>query len=211
MKGKQLVFVDDSGDPGFKGATSKNFVMAAAVFVDSKEATMLNHKINEFRKSLGWSDEAEFKFRKTNKKIIKELLGIVSDFDFDVYVVFVDKSSYGRLLPVFDQEKLYNWTVKELLRRIPLEEAIVKIDGRSDKKDRRRVASYLRKEINVNGKKILKVGPEDSVNDNLIQLADLIAGAVNRSMLCDKTDANDYISIIESHIVVLERLDLGNK
>lgn len=211
MAEKQLVFIDDSGDPGFRGATSPNFVMAAAVFVNKAMATKLNKAISDFRRSLGWQEGTEFKFRKTNKRIIKELLGLISGFDFDIYAVYVDKTSYKNMLSVIDQEKLYNWTIKELLKRIPLNEAIVKIDGRSDRQNRRRVASYLRREVNVGEKKIAKVGPENSVNDNLIQLADLIAGAINRSMLLDKTDAKEYISIIESHIVVLEKLDLGDK
>ena len=29
---KQLIFIDDSGDPGFKSVSSDNFVMAAALF-----------------------------------------------------------------------------------------------------------------------------------------------------------------------------------
>lgn len=211
MTERQLVFIDDSGDPGFRGATSPNFVMVAAVFVDKAVATELNRVISEFRNSLGWQGEAEFKFRKTNKKIIKELLGLISAFDFDVYAVYVDKNSYRNMLSVIDQEKLYNWTIKELLKRIPLDGAIVKIDGRSDKQNRRRVASYLRREVNIGQRKIARVSPENSVNDNLIQLADLIAGSINRSMLLDKTDAKEYISIIEGHIVVLEKLNLGDK
>ena len=72
---KQLVFIDDSGDPGFKaGASSNNFIMASAVFIDEKIATKVNCAISDFRRSLGWQDETEFKFRKTNKCIIKQRL-----------------------------------------------------------------------------------------------------------------------------------------
>ena len=35
---RQLVFIDDSGDPGFKKASSSNFVMAAALFIEPKTA-----------------------------------------------------------------------------------------------------------------------------------------------------------------------------
>ena len=51
---KQLVFVDDSGDPGFKSVSSVNFVMACAVFVNPKIATDLNMEISNFRRSLKW-------------------------------------------------------------------------------------------------------------------------------------------------------------
>lgn len=210
-KSGQLIFIDDSGDPGFKGATSSNFVMASAVFIEPEVATEVNKVISDFRRSIGWNDETEFKFRKTNKKIVKELLGLVQAYDFQVFAVYVDKSSYERILPVFDKEKLYNWTIKELLTIIPMNEAIVKIDGRSSREHRLRVASYLRHEINVNDHKIRKIKTEDSINDNLIQLADLVAGAINRSMHPEKTDARDYLDVINKKVAQIKRLDLSDK
>ena len=44
-KNKQLIFIDDSGDPGFKKTSSSKFVMAAAVFINSKEAVKLSKQI----------------------------------------------------------------------------------------------------------------------------------------------------------------------
>lgn len=208
----QLIFIDDSGDPGFKGTTSANFVMASAVFIRPEVATELNRHISDFRKSLGWQDEAEFKFRKTNKQIIKQLLSEICKYDFRVYAVYVDKSSCERMLPVFDREKLYNWTIKELLSIIPMNEAYVKIDGRSSKEHKLRVVSYLRREINTAQQhKIKKIKTEDSTKDNLIQLADLVAGSINRSMQQNKTDAQEYLTILKKKIATIQRLDLKNK
>lgn len=136
---EQLIFIDDSGDPGFRGATSNNFIMAAAVFIDPITATEVNKVISDFRQSLGWREETEFKFRKTNKQIIKQLLCAVCRYHFKIYAVYVDKNSYKRMLPVFDREKLYNWTVKELLCIIPMSEASVKIDGRSSREHKLRM------------------------------------------------------------------------
>lgn len=208
---KQLIFVDDSGDPGFRGATSSNFIMASAVFTSSEVATKLNDLIDEFRKSLGWQEEAEFKFRKTNKQIVKDLLEVVSKHDFEICAVYVDKSTYARILPVFDEEKLYNWTIKELLKTIPLNDASIVIDGRSTREYRLRTASYLRREINASSHKIIDIKTRDSAKDNLIQLADLIAGAINRSMQKDKTDSKTYYKIIKRNIASIKRLDLKNK
>lgn len=208
---KQLIFIDDSGDPGFKGGSSANFVMSSAVFIDSAVATKVNLAISEFRKNLGWQDEAEFKFRKTNKTIIRQLLQIVCKYDFKIYAVYVDKSSYSKMLPMIDKEKLYNWTVKELLMTIPLDNAYVKIDGRSTREHKLRFASYIRREINIGSRKICSFRPEDSTKDNLVQLADLISGAINRSMQPQKTDSKDYIKILKPKIARIERLDLESK
>lgn len=46
---KQLVFIDDSGDPDFKTASSSNFVIAAAVFIDPAVAILLSTRISEYR------------------------------------------------------------------------------------------------------------------------------------------------------------------
>ena len=172
---KSLVFIDDSGDPGFRGATSANFVMAAALFIDSEVATIVNKTISDFRISLGW------------------------------------QASYGHLLPILNKEKLYVWAIKELLKIIPLENAYIKIDGRSSKNYRKRVSSYLRHEINTENYKIGRIKQEDSVKDNLIQLADLIAGSINRSLQTEKSDAGDYLALLKKNIARIERLKFGDE
>ena len=43
---KQFVFIDDSGDPGFKGAaSSQNFIMAAVLFNDPDSVMYTNNNI----------------------------------------------------------------------------------------------------------------------------------------------------------------------
>ena len=71
---KQLVFIDDSGDPGFKSESSDNFVMAAALFIDPEVAESLMHEIDDYRKSLGWKYNHEFKFTKNPKDVVSEML-----------------------------------------------------------------------------------------------------------------------------------------
>ena len=205
-KARQLVFVDDSGDPGFKKASSSNFVMAAALFVDSEVAVSLSKRISDYRKTLGWRDDYEFKFTKIRKDIIIKLLEIVSDYNFQIYAVYVDKPSFYQTISIIDKEKLYNWTIKELLVSMPLRDAKIEIDGRSSKQNMHKMATYIRREINSSGDKKLKIKFENSVNDNLIQLADLIAGSINRSMCRDKTDSKIYIDIIKDKISQIRRI-----
>lgn len=203
---KQLVFIDDSGDPGFKDISSDNFVVAAALFIDPDEATSLSERISEYRRSLGWRDDYEFKFAKIRKDIIVELLEMVARYDFQIYVVYVDKTTFRWTAPIIDKEKLYNWTIKELLAIMPITYAKIEIDGRSSKQNMRKTATYLRRELNSDKERKLEIKFEDSTSDNLIQLADLIAGSVNRSMT-KKTDAMTYISIIEDKIAKIKRID----
>ena len=64
-----LVFIDDSGDPGFKveKGSSKVFVIAMVIFKDNLEAERASLTIKELRRKLKMSDLSEFKFNKSSK------------------------------------------------------------------------------------------------------------------------------------------------
>lgn len=209
--GKQLIFIDDSGDPGFKAVSSDNFVMAAALFIDPEVAESIMREIDEYRKLLGWRYNHEFKFTKNPKNVVVEMLRRVSDYDFKVYAVYIEKSDFREITPAmapfFDREKLYNWTIKELLREIPLEVAKITIDGRSSKQNMKNTKTYLRREINGDNSKKLDIKFDDSVTTDLLQLADLIAGSINRSLQPDKTDSKDYINIFRDKIVKIQKIN----
>ncbi len=204
------MFIDDSGDPGFKAVSSDNFVMAAALFIDPEVAESLMHEIDDYRKSLGWKDNHEFKFTKNPKNVVSEMLRRAREYDFKIYAVYIEKSDFREITPAmspfFDREKLYNWTIKELLREIPLETAKITIDGRSSKQHKKDTATYLRREINSDNSKKLEFKFDDSVKTDLLQLADLIAGSINRSLQPDKTDSKDYISIFQDKIVKIQKI-----
>ena len=64
-----LVFVDDSGDSGFKfnKGSSPYFVIACVIFDDILEAERASLAIKMLRRDLGLSDNHEFKFTKAVK------------------------------------------------------------------------------------------------------------------------------------------------
>ena len=207
---KQLVFIDDSGDPGFKSVSSDNFVMAAALFIDSKNAVSVMREIGSYRKELGWRYNHEFKFTKNPKNIVIELLKRVNQYDFRVYAVYIDKDDFRKItpgmVPFFDKERLYNWMIKELLQEMPIKTAKITIDGRSSKQNMRNTKTYLRREISGDGVKV-DIKFEDSARADLLQLADIIAGSVNRSLQTNKTDTKKYISMLGSKIAKIRKID----
>lgn len=203
---KKLVFIDDSGDPGFKKTSSNNFVMAAAVFIDSVVAEELSNRIDEYRKTLRWRKNVEFKFSKDRKEIVIELLNIICEYDFEIYAVYINKSRFGNIMDVVDKDKLYNWTIAELLGIIPPKNMKVKIDGRSGRQNMKNTAAYLRHRLK-NRSWQLEIGFEDSRNNNLIQVADLVAGSINRSFESSKTDAQKYIRILRDKIRIIKEIE----
>ena len=207
---KQLIFIDDSGDPGFKSVSSDNFVMAAALFIDPKNAESVMREIGSYRKELGWRYNHEFKFTKNPKNIVMELLKRVNQYDFRVYAVYIDKVDFRKItpgmVPFFDKERLYNWMIKELLREMPIKTAKITIDGRSSKQNMRNTKTYLRREISGDGVKV-DIKFEDSTRADLLQLADIIAGSGNRSLQTNKTDTKKYISMLGSKIAKIRKID----
>jgi hypothetical protein len=199
---KQLVFIDDSGDPGFKldRGSSKHFVIACVIFDDTLDAEETALQMKKFRRDLGWRQDREFKFNKTKKSYVKELLAVVCLSTFTVRAICVDKSQvYSRELKN-KQDSFYNYAIKEVLAKSQnLNKASVRLDGHSGRAYKKSAITYLRREVNMSSSKISKVKFVDSKTDNLIQLADLVAGSILRSTQPDKTDSGDYLDILKKH------------
>ncbi|MCA9350745.1 DUF3800 domain-containing protein [Candidatus Saccharibacteria bacterium] len=200
---KQLVFIDDSGDPGFKlgKGSSSHFVIACVIFDDTLDAEETALAIKKFRREIGWADEREFKFNKTKKSIVLQLLQKVSQSKFRVRAICIDKSLIRSHELKSKQDSFYNYAIKEVLSKTTdLNAANIRLDGHSGRNYKKSATAYFRREINSSSQKIAKVRFVDSKTNNLIQLADLTAGAILRSTQTGKTDSLDYLKILEKRI-----------
>ena len=206
---KQLIFIDDSGDPGFnKKASSEIFLMAAVVFDDSKDASLANERIAAIRRHLHWRPNREFKFRKVDKKTKMYFLQEIYFCNFSIYAVYVNKLDYPAMFRFHKKEPLYTWSIKELIKTIHLNQAQIVIDGECGRNHKLHLSSFLRKGVGTEGRNIRNIKVRDSRSDNLIQLADMVAGAINRSFQTDKTDSDSYIGIIQKKIKNIKKLKL---
>ena len=205
LKTKQLVFIDDSGDPGFKvdkGATS-HFVIACVIFEDSLVAEETAVAIKKYRRNLGFSDRTEFKFTRSRNVIKKGFLKVVSKFNFKIRVIVVDKSVINSEELQTSHDSFYNYFTKQVLfhSKGALHNARIRLDGHGNKLFKRNLSTYLRKELNGKNKKIMKnMRLVDSKKDVLIQMADMIAGAIRRSYDTRKTENKNYRKIINKKI-----------
>ncbi|MFH1563498.1 MAG: DUF3800 domain-containing protein [Nitrospirota bacterium] len=196
-----LVFLDDSGDPGFKiGKGSSNvFVIALIIFDDNLEAEETAIKIKRLRREIGKDDRFEFKFNKCSQVLRCHFLSTIADCRFRVRALVMRKDRiYGEELRK-SKESFYAYTVKMVLKHSndTIRDAKLKIDGHGERKFRREFLVYLRQELNNSERKtILDLKFVDSKENVLIQLADMVAGAIHRSF-SHKTDANIYRKIIK--------------
>ena len=114
-----LVFLDDSGDPGFKveQGSSPSFVIALVIFDDDLEAEKCAVAIKELRRELGLSDQYEFRFSGTKKAFRLAFLNIVARFQFRVRAIVMHKRRiYGPRLQS-SRDSFYRYAIKMVLKR----------------------------------------------------------------------------------------------
>jgi hypothetical protein len=194
-----LVFLDDSGDPGFKiekGASS-HFVIAMVIFDDPLEAEKAAVAIKTLRRELGFPDGTEFKFYKSRDDVRKRFLRAVMPFNFKVRCLVVDKAIIRSTELRTDKKSFYAYFIKLALQYSGSDIGLarVRIDGSGDRTFRRTFLTYLRREVNptTGDPKITDIRLEDSKQNVLIQMADMVAGSILRKYARDEDEYYDII------------------
>ncbi len=178
-----LVFIDDSGDPGFKigQGSSKIFIIVLVVFTDFLEAEKTSISIKELRRKLKVSDSYEFKFNKTNRRFRNSFIDSVSQFDFKIRAIVVDKNRlYSQRLKTH-KEDFYNYIIMQVLKHNGglIKKAKLRFDRRGEKTLRNQLRVYLSSQLDNKNKHIFTdLKFVDSKKDSLIQLVDMVAGSI---------------------------------
>lgn len=178
-----LVFIDDSGDPGFQTAkgSSSIFVIALVIFNDPLEAEKASVAIKELRRRLKVSDFYEFKFNKSDKRFKKAFFDSVKPFKYRVRAIVVKKETiYSFRLKIY-KENFYNYIIMQVLKQSVkhIKHAKLKFDKRGEKAIRDQLRVYLSRELdNKNSKVFSDLKFVDSKQNTLIQLADMVAGSI---------------------------------
>lgn len=198
-----LIYIEDSGDPGLKvkRGSSKVFVLVMVIFEDDLDAEEMALKIKRLRQELKKNENFEFKFNKCSKRFRIRFLSVVSPFKFRAraLVIFKDRVDAKRIK---SKQSFYNLAIGLLLKynKNTLKNAKLRLDGKGEREFRKRLLTCLRKELKGAERKVIKnLRFRNSKNDVLVQLADMIAGSVNRSF-SSKKDAKAYFDIIKKKI-----------
>jgi hypothetical protein len=200
-----LVFIDDSGDAGFKlgKGSSEFFIISAVIFDDNLEAEKTALAIKELRRELFKRDDVEFKFHKSRKETRIKFLGCVKKHTFRIRCLVVNKNILYSPELRGDKNSFYSYIIKTMLKysNDTILDAKIRIDGSGDRIFRKSFVSYLRKELNGKDRKILQnCKLVDSKSDVLIQMADMVAGSIHRSYQEKKDDSKIYKNIIKKFI-----------
>jgi len=195
-----LVFIDESGDPGFrveKGA-SPIFVAAMVIFQSGDDARQTHQVIESFARDIKFA--SEFKFNKCDTKIKDGFFDAVMGCLFSVRAIVVRKDVIYSPRLKADKDKFYEYFVRSMLQYSngQLKGAKVFIDGSGDRDFRKNLNSELRRRAGAGVIKDVKF--KDSRADCLIQLADMCVGAIARSYRTERKDHARWRKILSPRI-----------
>lgn len=187
---------DEAGDVSLnfgKGA-SRYFV---PVFIATQKPDELRDLLGELRQSLRLSPTHEFKFHKmTSTEIRNEVFSALARADFQAYSLIVDKTRLPKLFETTEGLEIYTHFITELLALIPeniLKDATLILDEFGSTPDLR--TELRRTMIKRHMPRLFKrVLVRSSHREPLIQVADLLAGAIMRRDTQNDSEAFDTIS-----------------
>jgi len=196
-----LVFIDESGDTGFKikQGSSRYFVVSLVIFEDNDEALACDQRIQLLKRELKYSDNFEFHFKENSHRVRMAFLQALVPYNFFYYGIVINKDPRKLWGDVFkSRESFYKYACGLVFEnaRSHFKNANIKIDSSGRKVFRSQLAKYLKSKINTSARDcIKKVKMERSQSNNLLQLADYIAGVINRCVQ-KKKYSKDYRKLI---------------
>jgi hypothetical protein len=185
-----LAFVDESGDAGRKvgAGSSKYFVIAIVIFEDRDEADRCDRRIDALRNEIDLPPGYEFHFAHNSHRVRKNFLGAVTPFRFVYHVFALNKDPAVLTGRGFNYpESLYKYTAGVAFENASadLRDAIVVIDESGDRRFRDELSRYLSRRLKDSDghRRITRVKTQRSAGNNLLQLADYVAGISNRALI----------------------------
>ena len=195
------VFIDDSGDPGFKfdKGSSRFFVIACCVFETAEAAESASAAISDLKERLGRPQHVEFKFAKTRLDTQVQFFDTLSREDFFIRVLVIDKLAHASFFHDRATGSLYNEAIERVLSGLSFADAqsSITIDGGGSKQYRQAVtAQFSRVTRSDSGSSSRKVKFVASDGNFLIQLADMVAGCSRRGADPGDPRAQQYTLIL---------------
>jgi hypothetical protein len=186
---------DESGDASlnFRKGASRYFVISvvATQFPDS-----LRNYLENIRRNLSLADHYEFGFHKLSSvKLREKVFTALSMADFEAWAILVDKALLGEELRSMTGLERYLFFVAELIKEVPEEKRaggtlILDEFGYPDKtKDE--LKRILKARNIAHG--FRRISIRRSQSEPLIQIADLVAGAIWRRDTHNDTGAYEII------------------
>ncbi|MBX3402891.1 MAG: DUF3800 domain-containing protein [Phycisphaeraceae bacterium] len=185
-----FIYLDESGCAGMKigAGSSRFFTLTALEFANQETTRAARAEIRKLRDSLGCHRSHEFKFNKSSDARKAAFFEVAKELQFSVHAFTLNKE---RLMAgaLSDPRKLIRnvtaWTLKNILdslaqRESPARAALV-FDACGQRDFYKQVQVYVQKLANfkLKDRTAFHVVAVDSKREDLLQLADMVCGAIN--------------------------------
>lgn len=181
------LFIDDSGDPGFKfgSGSSDHLVIAGCLFESEVDAEITGQAIHDLKASLDLNKSQELKFSNSRDQVKMEFFSRVVDLPFQIRAVAIDKRRTGARELVFSGGSLFDAAIEKLVLHSgeQLLNARVYLDGRAGRERSKQIQRRLKGITNFGAQAVGKVKFVNSETNNLIQLADMVAGGIRKDLV----------------------------
>lgn len=199
-----LIFIDDSGDPGFKftKGSSAIFVITIVIFEDNLVAEETAVALKKLRRDLKFPDDVEFKFHKSRLRVKEKFLEVASRFPYRVRAIVIQKEKIHSNFLRTSVDSFFNYTVMQVLKNNSgkIKRAKLRFDRRGERRIRNELRTYLSRELDNKKNNIFSdLKFVDSKENILIQLADMIAGTI-ASYYKDENKNKELLKIIKKRI-----------
>jgi len=198
-----LVFVDESGDTGLKlsQGSSDFFTVALVVFEENEEAQAADDRITLLRRELKRPAGFEFHFVHNSVDVRRKFFQAILPYNFFYFGYVIDKAQLNAV-GLEQKEAFYKYACGLVFESAKpyLDDAVVRFDASGSQEFQGNLARYLRQKINdpkSARKRIRKVTPDESHRNNLLQLADMVCGALARSVRGEGAEPSHYRKIIK--------------
>lgn len=192
-------FGDETGDLGFafERGSSRYFAISLVL---TNHPDRISQETQRLRLTLGLSRKAEFRFHDVSNNFRSQFLTTIRPLPFMAYVLITDKTKLKGDWRKIDNPTLYALFLAELVKRIPqklLERTILTLDQFGSAIA---MKSTIRHELKqLDRQPFKRINMKRSQGNDLIQCADMVAGAVMRSW---QQQDRRFLRLIENKVNV---------
>ena len=177
-------FLDESGDAGFQfhRHSSRYFVVTLVLFESEEEAGKVGARITALKAEIG-KPAREFHFTNTDDRTRQAFFEAIRGYDFTVLAAVCDKSKLsGGVKPEEFLLTAFGAVLEGAREAGLLRAASLKYDEAGTRAFGKKFASSLLAKINGpdTGKYVTRLEPQGSRGNDLIQMADMVCGAIAR-------------------------------
>lgn len=192
----KYIYIDESGDLGDNYRGSRYFVIGAIIVDNPKYLNrIIKNARNNYNELIG--RDLEIKGNKTNRYVIKKILGKVNNIDYQVLVIFLNKENLHNIPDFYNHNVLYDTLASKLAEKIIITSpTTVIVDKSKSKYDE--IFNFNEKfstSLNNANDYWININHVDSFKYNGLQIADLIVWSVFQ---CLEHDNSEFIDIINN-------------